>query len=322
MGQTKIEEGLHDDCSSSDDDVICVCFEITKRQVRKYLTENASASVDDFVQATGYGTKCTACLLDLDVIVNDLGAVGLKNAPPGIGSGNVLKKAQGFGVVDRVDSGFFMNSDGITSLLRVANFNPLFENVDFVTPHDLNLWLFTEDGKMVARANGHVGINETFEIDLSAIEGAPKAGWFLLSSLPHGGGYYGTLRPQVVLRGDNWASAYHTQFHGYATNSVRRMAVGIRASAGKSNSSICVINGENKAGDAALRIYGENYDESHKFHLAKNGSRMLDIDDLFQNLPQNAGLIAHIDSDTVTRKFIINRQPDGSWGADHFATFA
>ncbi len=304
-----------------DKDVLCICFNITRGNVRDFMGQPGN-SVDDLVKATNYGTKCTACLLDLDVTVSELNAKGITRLPPGIGTGKITEAVGGMGAVERVDSAFFVCEGGIRTVLRLANFNPLFKEGSQSVAHAYRIWIMTEDGRIAARKNGRVEAQEQVEIDLSQIKGCPGRGWFLMSLLPLGPGYYGTLRPQGILIGPDWASAFHAQFHADASKADRRLAVGIRSTNGKTWSSPCIINGENRGGGVTLHLSGgPSYTEQYDFHLPGRGSKIIDLDDVFQNIPKDSSLILSVESETRTRKYLIGKQPDGCWGADHFPTF-
>ena len=134
-------------------------------------------------------------------------------------------------------------------------------------------------------------------------------------------GFYGTLRPQVLLIGKDWASACHTQFHGFASNQGRRVAVGIKATGGKTWSKVCVINGGNTMGEVTLRAQGSKYKASYSFQLPSKGSKIISLDEVLPDLPSHEHIVLNVDSELLTRKYLINTQPDGSWGADHFPTF-
>lgn len=304
-----------------DKDVLCVCFNITRGDIIDFMKQPGK-NVDDLVKATNYGTKCTACLLDLDVTVSELNTKGISKPPPGIGSGKIDYTVSGMGAKERLDSAFFFCEDGIKTVLRLANFNSLFKDGEQSVAHAFRIWIMTEDGRIAAKKKGQIKAQEQLEIDFSQIEGCPGRGWFLISLIPLGPGYYGTLRPQGLLIGPDWASAFHTQFHTDATKADRRIAVGIKSTNGKTWSSPCIINGENKGGDVSLRLVGGgSYVGCYDFHLPARGSKIIDLDDVFVGIPKDCPLILSVESETKTRKYLIGKQPDGCWGADHFPTF-
>lgn len=302
-----------------DSDVICVCFNVTRGGIREFMSR-PGADVESLFRETNIGTKCTACMLDLDVILSDIHAGGRISPPPGIGSGKMVANGAAMGAVERVDSAFFICENGVITVLRLANFNPLFGDGSESVAHDYRIWLMAEDGNITARIKGRIEPSEQIDVDFSDVDGCPPRGWFLISLLPLGPGYYGTLRPQALLIGEDWASSYHVQFHYFATNTTgRRTSVAVKSTAGRTWSSISVINGENRDGRVTFRLSGANgFEAKHDSHLAVRGSMIIDLDSVFDDLPDDSLLICSVESDLLTRKYLINKQPDGKWGADHF----
>lgn len=49
---------------SADSDILCMCLNLTRDDIRKHI--NAGADFPTVMAATGAGSKCTACLLDLE----------------------------------------------------------------------------------------------------------------------------------------------------------------------------------------------------------------------------------------------------------------
>jgi hypothetical protein len=278
-------------------------------------------SVEALVAKTSMGTKCAACLLDLDVIIEQVDTKDVTKKDNHAKSKVVHKNAFNMGSVDRVDSGFFVCDENVKTVIRLANFNPLFREGVEAAPHNFKLMIMEESGKVAAKKSGKILASEQINIDLSQIQNCPESGWFLLSVIPLGPGYYGTMRPQVLLIGRDWASACHTQFHGFASNKVRRVAVGIKSTNGKTWCKVCVINGENKSGEVTLRAEGPTFKSKFSFNLPSKGSKIVSLDNVYQGLPDNEQIVLNVDSKLLTRKYLINTQPDGSWGADHFPTF-
>jgi hypothetical protein len=150
------------------------------------------------------------------------------------------------------------------------------------------------------------------------MKGCPSEGWFLLRLIPEGPGYYGTLRPQVVLDGGCWASAYHTQFHTDASRAGRRSGMPLRSVEGRTRTAISMINGSKRASRFRATLEGPGYQAEAGGELPGDGARVFEIDDNFPDLPTEAPLIFRINSDYPFRKNVINRHPDGSLGIDHF----
>jgi len=277
------------------------------------------ATLDTLVAQTRVGTKCTACLLDLDVLLADFDQAGSGRS---IGS---FDQATGPGrgaPWERVDSGFFLNQDGIQTILRIANFDLGFAPTEHAAAHDCRLWVFNDAGKIRARDVFHVGGGEETTINLSDYPACPGRGWFLIAMKPRRAGYYGTMRPQVALVGRDWVACYHTQFHADAVRSGRRSGIVLRTKGPYTGAAVYAINGSNAASGLELVIsdhYG--YRRNADFQLAARGSAMIEIDRAFRDLPSDASLLLDVHSQEPTRKCIINRHGDGSLGVDHFPNF-
>ena len=305
---------------NSNQKILCACLNVKRNEAIEFLKKPGN-SVDGLVEKTGMGTKCAACLLDLDVIIENVDTKNELKKRDDSKSKLLNQTSFGMGSVDRVDSGFFVCNNDINTIIRLANFNPLFREGAEATPHQFKLMIMEESGRVAAKKTGNIRAGEQININLGKIKNCPNQGWFLLSVIPLGPGYYGTLRPQVLLIGSDWASACHTQFHGFASNKVRRVAVGIKSTNGKTWCKVCVINGENKSGEVTLRAQGSTYKSCFSFTLPSKGSKIINLDSVYQGLPEDEQIVLNVDSKLLTRKYLINTQPDGSWGADHFPTF-
>ena len=299
----------------SEDPVICYCFGTTRAEVRAHFAR-PSARLDDLIARTGITTKCTACSLDLDVLLDDLRTaqrVGGSNQPRVANDARGIRFRQ-----ERIDSGFLINRDGIVTLVRLANYPPLFEDPELCTPHRYRLALFDMGGVRCAKISGRIGVGEETTIDLSAIERCPCDGWFLIRLRPEGAGHYGTLRPQAILDGSSWTAAYHTQFHMHASRERWRAGAPLLTIGGRTRAVISIINASATPSGFRVRVDGQDYRAETDGELAGNGAALFNVDAAFSDLPERASLILRIRSNEPTRKNLINRHPDGSLGVDHF----
>ena len=53
--------------------ILCACLNVKRNEAIEFLKKPGN-SVDALVAKTGMGTKCAACLLDLDVIIENVDA--------------------------------------------------------------------------------------------------------------------------------------------------------------------------------------------------------------------------------------------------------
>lgn len=307
--------------SANDSDMVCACFNVRLADIEMFMLR-PGVTVEDLIEQTNIGTKCTACLLDLEVVLSDLRKPGIHDLPPGIGSGVLRQDKRGLLANERIDSAFFICEEGTKTVLQMSNYSPLFRDDNKAVAHRYRLWVLNDDGRICAQKKGQVDAEATVEVDFSDLPGCPPRGWFLLSLLPLGQGYYGSLRPQCILIGDEWAASYHVQFHSFASNEARRLGVVLRSSKGKTYSSAVIINGENSGGVVTVKLSAEDgYGDSYKFDLSPRGSKIIDVDSCFDDIPDNSMLLLNVESEPRTRKYLINKQPGGGWGVDHFPNF-
>ena len=50
---------------------LCFCFNVTKSDINTFL-QDSSMSIDDLISEKKVGTKCTACLMDLDLYLDQM----------------------------------------------------------------------------------------------------------------------------------------------------------------------------------------------------------------------------------------------------------
>ena len=55
---------------SKSQDILCACFDITKTEVRNFLSKE-DANIEDLYSNLKVGSKCTACLADLDLLLSE-----------------------------------------------------------------------------------------------------------------------------------------------------------------------------------------------------------------------------------------------------------
>lgn len=298
----------------SDQSIICYCFGVTHDQVRRHFRD-ADATLGQLIDKTQITRKCTACALDLDMLLDELQAERMGK----VRAAGLEVAACGIPVkVDRVDSGFLLNRNGVQTSIRLANYPPISEPASLCTSHRWQVWLFDDEGLRCGSMSGRIGVEEELTIPLAGIPGCPGQGWFLLRQIPDGDGHYGTLRPQAVLEGDSWAAAYHTQFHTDASREGRRAGTPVFACDGRTRMLISVINGSSQPTSVAMHLEGQGFNGRHEFSLPGNGARMMEIDRAFPNLSGTGAMILRLKSSMPTRKNFINMHPDGSLGVDHF----
>lgn len=302
----------------ADDEVICYCFGTTKKDVREHLS-NPQNNYDSLVDKTSIGTKCTACMLDVDLVVHE--AIG-RHVSAKVTYKNIdeaLSQSSQY-PIDLADSGFFINRDDIKTIVRVANYGVMFEGEQYCAPYSYRLDVISSEGKHIATRRGNIPVGSTLHEDLSEIPNMTNDGWFIIDLMPMKQGLFGSIRPQIALLGSHWATTYHTQRHSIACAG---RAVFTQASSGKFNTSINVINA--KGGDAIVDFtfldINENVLKTAQRILPGYASAMVDLDSLFPDAPSDTVLLLPVSSSQGTRKHIVNHHQGGSVSVDHFPDF-
>lgn len=300
-------------------DILCVCFGTTRDDVREYMSR-PGCSVDDMIQETKIGTKCTACLLDLDITLHDIQQS--RGSGSAVDRNSHIENLAGSTPVEHLDSAFFVCKDGIKTILRIANFTPMFEEGPESVAHNYTLWLIGEDGRIAVTDRGVIGANTQIEIDFSQLAKCPSQGWFLISCIPTGPGFYGTLRPQALLVGDTWASSYHVQPQYAASNVYRRLSIVIKSAKHLTHSSLYIFNGERNGGKIIVEVDSRESDfhGTCNAYVAANGMCVVDLDKEIASFPESECMLVTVESETITKKYLATVQPDGQWSADHFPT--
>jgi bacterioferritin-associated ferredoxin len=305
----------------ADDDIVCLCFGVKRQDIIEHLSQ-PNKNYDTLVETTGAGTRCTACLLDVDLLINEVTG---QHASTATGDGrhefNLPGPPDGVALPsDFANSGFFINRDGISTTIRVLNTGIGFQASDAVVPFGYDLHLMAASGKRHKVLSGRIDVGSTLNVNLAEIDGLPPDGWFILDLLPLRRGLVGTSRPQILLLGPTWASAYHTQLQGDAC---RGRAVSVSKVDGRFNSHVSVINGYRGTARLSMSLYGVDnpLEIQARTSVGRFSSALLDLDTFFPDAPDDTILNLVVRSDLPVRKHILNWQRSGALSVDHFPNF-
>ena len=213
----------------------------------------------------------------------------------------------------------------MTTYIVLANHNPLFRNTEESVDHSYHIRLFSEQGKVVTNIKGLAKVGQTLNIKLNEYETCPKKGWYLISLIPFKPGFYGTLRPQILLKGNDWALTTHVQPHkhaSYGTKKKSRAHMYIKSVDGKTNTSLSVINGSNKRGEIKVELSENDYLETYTDKISANGSIVINLDEKIASFPDDGVLLIAVSSSVPTRKHIIMESENGTISMDHFPNTA
>ena len=296
---------------------VCYCFNVTEADIRAHFA-SPGASYDELVRKTAIGTKCTACLFDLDIVMESIhkGQATVKIEP----GKRVEKPWSKFSISDFADSGFFVCDRNIGTTVHLSNFGQLFGDTIPLVDFEYELMMFDGSGALAHREAGCIDAGQARAIELASIKGCPEQGWFLVVLRGAEEGFFGTLRPQIALNGPSWSASYHTQPHAMATTGLYRHSVITQGNGETLATHVSVINGVERAGQLEIELSDPDgrFQATSAHGLASRGSAIIDLDRLFPGAPVDAPLFVTVRSDRPTRKHIINEHRDGSWSVDHF----
>lgn len=307
---------------SKSEDILCACFDVSKSEVRSFLSK-PNAHIEELYSKLKVGSKCTACLADLDLLLSDSQNIDNDYKKPVSKLDDTFQiDYQGSHYDERLDSGILLCEKNITTSLQLANYNPLFRDTDEAVDHNYHIRLFSELGKVTSQIKGIAKVGETLSIDFSSIKNCPNRGWFLISLIPTKPGFYGTLRPQVLMKGKDWAMTSHVQPHIHATygpgRQPRRCHMYIKSVNGKTNTALSVINAANKKGDFTIELTEGSYKGIYNQKIEANGSAIVYLDQKINNIPDDEVILIAVSSSVATRKHILMESENGTFSMDHF----
>lgn len=296
---------------------ICFCFNVTERDVVRHFADGAG-TYESLVEKTRIGTKCTACLLNLDLALDHIHQAR-RSTIIAQGDGGARRKGLRH-ALDFVDSGFFVHDGLIRTAVRLSNFSQLFGMGAACVPFDYELVVFSEAGRAVGRRTGHVPPERDVTVEVSPDDGTAMRGWFLLALTARKDGFFGTMRPQVALRGKGWCATFHTQPHMMASMGRYRHEVVLQGNGRDLSASVVVINGSRQpaVGALVLRDPKDGTECDSAFDLPGNGCRTLNLTHAFPDAPADRPLFVSVRPNRPTRNHIVNIHADASWSVDHF----
>jgi bacterioferritin-associated ferredoxin len=226
-----------------DDSIACACTGLTVNQVRGLMAEKPGLDFDKLQDETGAGRKCTACLLDLELLYVDLSQ---RAAHP------ALKKADAAAVPDQpkslkrrlydlldaipilvpVHEPNFMpliHGPGISSRLWLANFSLLYKGSPTPPDFAVNIRVRDSRGRVVLSEQRRLDTQTEIRLDASNVLPASESGETYsqrgisfgsieVDRIADAPGVRGTTRPQVEFISPGSFSSLHTQGLGKTMN--------------------------------------------------------------------------------------------------------
>src|SRR5262245_2960259 len=160
-------------------DVVCPCFNVTLADLQRRKRANPSLSFEDFINDTGAGTKCTACLLDLEYHFV-MGREAAAAAPAGrrTVAPRLSPKRRVYAFLDRLapkrptisrSVAPVVAGDGIEEFLWLANHPLLFDKSGACAPpHVFDIRVTDEKGRTVLAERHVLEAPQSVRIDISA----------------------------------------------------------------------------------------------------------------------------------------------------------
>jgi hypothetical protein len=212
-----------------DSDVLCPCVSLSRGQAQQLVDTSPGQSFDEFLEASGAGGTCTACMLDLEYFFVETprgSGAPTKNGLPKPVERLSLKRRI-YAVLDRIPWMLPINrtnwmpvfyGGGFEQYLWVSNHALLFEDSEVVVDFRIKFVVRDETGNVTERQDFALDVGEFQRINLSALmppSDELRVGSVAVDRFAEKPGLRGTTRPQVEIIGPGAASTLHMQAAGW-----------------------------------------------------------------------------------------------------------
>jgi hypothetical protein len=224
---------------------ICQCFNLTYGQLKQMLSDNPNMDFEQLLHVTNAGSKCTACLLDLEYLfvettvriarggpLSSMEMVARESAADDTGTS---LKQRIYAFVDRIAPPVhppeFQNyylpviaGHGIQQFVWIANRSLLFKGEVCAPPMDIELTVRAADGTIVQDGVHHLAREADLRVDVSSMlppppPGSPQVGSVRIARKAASPGFRGTTRPQIEIIASKGAACVHGQAPAPTTGS-------------------------------------------------------------------------------------------------------
>ena len=220
------------DVPSADSSIICACQNLTRTDMHSVLATFPGLGFDAWLQRTGAGQTCTACLLDLEYefVTFDHGAF----------AGRVSRNQEEVGVLTKVRRPWkrrlydmldaisprspvpleevlpVIAGGGFSQALVIANHSLFYDGSYAAPPMRVEIILRDAEGQVRLHEIRTVSAGETWRHELSSMleaepNGSLRVGSVTIIRSAKQPGFRGTTRPQTELIGPEGAAAVHSQ---------------------------------------------------------------------------------------------------------------
>lgn len=221
-----------------DSEVICGCVDLSVGRLQRILSSDGLLSFDELLSQTGAGSKCTACLLDLEYYFVELARLdsnGATRSEVVTREPKLSVKQRLFRLIDRLSPLVPVSltermpvliGHGIEQWLWVANHSLLYEGKACAPEIAVDFTLRSENGHVVSRHQRRVPPGEALRVELTGLFPGGPAAWLParrgaiglasveITRRARVPGIRGTIRPQMEIVAPAGACAVHTQAPG------------------------------------------------------------------------------------------------------------
>lgn len=223
--------------------MLCPCLELTYSDFDAFRSEHPEITFEDVLAATGAGSKCTACLLDVEHHYSAAATAAAKPASFKAKKNDAQRplKRRIYDFLDRVsplvdrprEESYWIplfHGPTVSTDIVVSNQFMVFGNEHCAPDMDVDIDVFGRDGKQLASLTQRVAQGDVFRctasghlgdyLDSSPVPGVAlgTARVFRRARKP---GFKGTTRPQVEIVGRAGASTVHGTAPGLGRSASR-----------------------------------------------------------------------------------------------------
>tara|TARA_B100001996_G_scaffold382920_1_gene376319 strand:+ start:13030 stop:14004 length:975 start_codon:yes stop_codon:yes gene_type:complete len=213
---------------------LCHCHEVSKEYVMDYLKNNSHVSFEEFQRATKAGTKCSACLLQVEDLYIRESSNKIVNSKRVVLPNEQTKnlKQKFYNIIDSLSPNIswrlknvfpILINKKIENIVWFANFSKLYSKDEKISSYKIYFELYNSDGKKIWSKIKNLDENELFQLKIPTEKifhnGKDQRNigiaWLNVLKIAKKFGNRGTSRPQIQLKTSLSSSAVHGQSASY-----------------------------------------------------------------------------------------------------------
>ena len=230
MSDTRENPGIAGGVADGDE-LVCGCLDLGRAAATRYLRDRPALRFDEFLDSTGAGSRCTACMLDLEYLytqVRQEGGATAHETATGLRSGKKQPwKYRLYAFLDRVSPPVaqrmthmlpVLKGGALDEVLWIANHALDFAKDGDVPEWRIDLTVRDSEGRVTHSERRHLAPREVLSMRVSDHLPSPKggaaglaAGSVEVTRLARSSGWRGTTRPQIELLTPRASSTVHGQ---------------------------------------------------------------------------------------------------------------